>query len=67
MTDYIKNFINEKHRLYRLSMSEPQYRESYVKHTKFLRKGIFLATSNYYSNKLNHANIDSKSTWKNLN
>ena len=67
MTDYIKNLINEKRRLYRLSLSTPQYKESYINHTKFLNKTFFLAKSNYYSNKLNHANKDSKSTWKPLN
>ena len=67
MTDYIKNLINEKHRLYRLSLSMPQYKESYINHAKLLKKTIFLAKSNYYSIKLNHANNDSKSTWKTLN
>ena len=52
MTDYIKSLINEKHRLHRLSVSMPQYKESYMNHSKLLKKTIFIANSNYYSNKL---------------
>ena len=36
-------------------------------HTKLLWKIIFIAKSNYISNKLNLSNGDSKSTWKTLN
>ena len=67
MTDYIRNLINEKPMLYRLSISIPQCKESYMNHTQLLEKTIFLRKSNYYSLKLNHANNDSKLTWKTLN
>ena len=45
----------------------PQYKESYMNHSKLLKKTIFIAKSNYYSNKLNLSNGDTKSTWKTLN
>ena len=45
----------------------PQYKERYRNHTKLLKKTIFIAKSNYYSNNINLSNGDSKSTWKTLN
>ena len=34
MTDYIKKLMNKKHRLYRLSISMPKCKESYISHIK---------------------------------
>ena len=61
----LKN-VDEKHRLWRLSLSNPNYVRYYKNYSGTLKKTIFNAKKRYFENKFKFA-LDSKSTWKLIN
>ena len=66
MTQSLLNCIQEKHRLYRLSVDSPVFKNQFLNYKKYLKKCIYFAKKQYYCNKLNNSVNDSKSTWKTL-
>ena len=66
MTQNLLNCIQEKHRLYRLSVVSPVFKTEFLNYKKQLKKSIYIAKKQYYCNKLNSSVNDPKTTWKTL-
>jgi len=67
MTDELHGFVREKHRLYRLSLSQPEFVEAYRSYRNSLCTRISRAKSQYYLAKFGNGSGDTKSTWKLIN
>ena len=65
----IKNYLDEKHRLRRLSISNPSpvVNWRYESYNSFLNEKIQTAKDNYLNRKFENDIRDSKKTWKNIN
>ena len=67
ISDSLKNCIEYKHRLYRLSRSNPSLFNSYKQYNNRLKNIIQNAKREYYKRKFDLNANDTKSTWKSIN
>ena len=67
MSNALHNSIKEKHRLYKLSLSDMNYLPIYKRYRNIFTNALRKSKSIHYSNKFKSCSRDAKSTWKVIN
>jgi len=67
ITDHLKRCLDEKHRLRRISYSNPSFKTRYKEYSNTLKEIILKAQQDFFKSKFDSIKNDSKKTWKYIN